>query len=364
MIDLLVFNKQLSLLGEVSEYIDLQIERKLDTYSELMLTVGANEEKISLLKDGNVITTQSNPSYGYVIQHVRYAENNNKVIEVVAFSLNYLLTYRAIFPQQTITSNHETAIRRFVSKNAINPDDPKRVIPRLELGDNGNIGFRTTFVKTGGNVLEYVMSVANEVGATVDILIDHRFATMYLSVQKGVNRSANQSTNPVVMFSEEFDNVLNQEYFLSYINYKNAAIVAGEGEGNNRIVVNISQSSGLDRRELYVDARDLQREYQDDNGNEQLIPLDEYTDALISRGQESLLETSFIETFEAEVDDTQFVYGVDYTIGDTVSVRSKTFNFVSHVPVSSVTITANPSGVKIVPTLGTALPNLYRKGVR
>lgn len=43
--------------------------------------------------------------------------------------------------------------------------------------------------------------------------------------------------------------------------WRNFAYVLGEGEGDARIQTTVDQTSGAERRELYVDARDLQREF-------------------------------------------------------------------------------------------------------
>lgn len=364
MIELFIFDQQLNLQNEISEYINIEIERKGNAYSQLVLDIQATDNTIGSLVVNNIITTQSNTSYGYIIQHIEYTQSSQETLRVVAFSLNYILTFRSIYPQQVFNGKHEDAIRYFVSRNCIDTNNPNRKIPMLSLGQYNNIGSSSTFIRTGGDLLEYVLSIANEVGATIDILIDHSSKSLFLIVTSGTDRSASQSANPRVMFSEDFDNILTQNYFLSFIDYKNAAVIAGEGEGEEREIVDVNPASGLQRRELYVDARDLQSTYQDDNNQEVTIPPQQYTDALISRGNEALLEVELIETFEADVDNTQFIYGVDYFVGDTVSVKNLRLNLTVDVKVSSVKITSNSSGVKVVPQLGTALPNLYRLGGR
>ena len=63
-----------------------------------------------------------------------------------------------------------------------------------------------------------------------------------------------------MVFSRDYDNLYNQEYTDDVNNLRTTALVAGEGEGADREIVVVNDNySGLDRYELYVDARDLQQ---------------------------------------------------------------------------------------------------------
>lgn len=76
--------------------------------------------------------------------------------------------------------------------------------------------------------------------------------------------------------------------------WRNYAYVLGEGEGSTRRQVIVDQRGGQERRELYVDARDLQ----------QTVDGTTYTNAqydamLAQRGREKLAETRIVEYAEA-----------------------------------------------------------------
>lgn len=362
MIDLLVFDYYLNLRGEISDYEELEIDRNFNTYSQMVLIAPATDENISILKTGNIIVTSSNKNYGYLIEHINYNDNGSRTLEIVAYSLNFLLTYRAIYPQQLYRGNIEDVIRSFIARNATNPIQSYRTIPLLNLGPISGIIGNVVSSNSGGVLLEHVMKLANSVNATVDILINFNNRTFEAVVSQAVNRSSSQSANPLVFFSREFDNILQEQYFLSLLQYKNAYVVAGEGEGSARFIAEDNTLSGLERRELFVDARDLQRSYTDDDGVIQQIPINEYTNTLISRGMENLLDTPIIETFDAIIDDTQFVYGRDYFVGDIVSVVNERLELTLNLQVSSAKIKSNQQGLVISTTIGTALPNIYARG--
>lgn len=324
MIDLYVFDLGINLLGEISEYKELEIERHYTKVSELTLRVAATKENLRLLKHDNIITTQDNAKYGYIIEHFFYTDEDETEIEIYAYSLNYLLSWREIEKQQRFVGNVEDVVKAFINSNCINPANPNRVIPNLRLTSNNGVNVITESTATGKNVANHCFELCNTHEMCVDVLINHQDKKFDVVTWQGVDRSTLQHSNPHVIFSKEFDNIINQKYVNNKTNFKNVAIVAGEGEGIARKVVIVNNElSGFNRRELYVDARDLQSKYTDDNGNEIILSPSQYEKLLQERGNEKLPEYQIIETFESEVDMySQFTYGVDYGLGDKVSIRN------------------------------------------
>lgn len=75
--------------------------------------------------------------------------------------------------------------------------------------------------------------------------------------------------------------------------------------------------TGLARREIYIDARDLQSDSDPDNP---LTP-EEYTAVLTARGREKLAENKLVRSFSTEVRtyNPTYTYGEDYQLGDTIT---------------------------------------------
>jgi len=143
-------------------------------------------------------------------------------------------------------------------------------------------------------------------------------------VWKGKDRTDDQTENSWAIFSDSFYNVKNAVYDRDESEYKNFAYVAGEGEGSARVIVEVDLRSSADeeRRELYVDARDLQSTYQDDAGNEHTYTADQYRALLRQRGLEKLAEYQKIETVNSDVDpNANLTYGVDFDLGDLCTYR-------------------------------------------
>ena len=97
-------------------------------------------------------------------------------------------------------------------------------------------------------------------------------------------------------------------------------LVAGEGEGVYRMTSTVAcafgAGTGLNRRELYTDARDVSSTVD----NETLTDA-EYNAQLSQRGLENLAENIATKSFEGKVETTRmYRYGEDFFLGDMVQI--------------------------------------------
>ena len=113
-----------------------------------------------------------------------------------------------------------------------------------------------------------------------------------------------------LVFSEKFGNLIVNSISISSENYKNYAIVFGEGEGENRIKVYVDATNGEDRRDLIVDAKDIQKEENETN--------ESYNSRLFARGIERLLENK--QTFSCAFTPYSNDFGTKYDLGDILNL--------------------------------------------
>lgn len=67
-----------------------------------------------------------------------------------------------------------------------------------------------------------------------------------------------------MILSPEFDSLGQLSYSASDLEYKNYAIIAGQGEGIDRRIMTIRDSTGFDRYELFGEARDIEEKEGED----------------------------------------------------------------------------------------------------
>lgn len=111
------------------------------------------------------------------------------------------------------------------------------------------------------------------------------------------------------------------------------------------------------RRELYIDARDLQSDSDPDNP---LTP-EQYAAVLTTRGNEKLSEHQLVQSFLVNVRDRGSTYtlGEDYQLGDTITVIDEKLNVTVDAVVQGVTRSISRTGETMELTLGYGQPTAY-----
>lgn len=236
-------------------------------------------------------------------------------------SLESILDRRIIWPQLNLDSKIQTAIKRLLFKNVIDPDDEGRIISNFIFEESDDEVFESMEIRaqyTGDNLYDTISEICKEykIGFQVK-LINKKFV---FKLYRGVDRSFSQIKNSRVIFSPEFENIVDSKFVESAKNLRNIAVVAGEDSENGRRFLIIGDKIGLKRRELYVDARDIQSENEDGS----LISDEEYYEKLNNRGNSKLTDYKYVNTFEGQVEtEQQFLYGRDFFKGDIVQLMTE-----------------------------------------
>lgn len=177
-----------------------------------------------------------------------------------------------------------------------------------KLAKQGNLGFKVVFYP----------SIKKEI----------------FTVYRGVDRT--KPENYIGAFSTKYGNLIGVELQEGTSDFKNCAIILGGGEEGDRIIAFAftEYKSGEERRELFVDAKDLQRKYTvevntgtvDENGNpkmsreEREYTEEEYQKMLENKGLEKLAEQVKVFDISLDVAQTNIKFGVDYFLGDRMPV--------------------------------------------
>ena len=184
-----------------------------------------------------------------------------------------------------------------------------------------------------------------------------------LRVTRGVDRTKwNKEGNPPVVFSQSLSNIERTSYIVNSEDYKNVAYIAGEGEEEDRKWYEVyapdqvqtyaesesQNKKGWLRKELWIDARDVQSE--DEEGN--ALSESEYEEAIKQRANEKFAENQLSETYEATITEAnkQYTYGVDYNKGDWVTVVDNELGI--EVDVQITEVTKSVEGVREIVDLG------------
>jgi len=147
----------------------------------------------------------------------------------------------------------------------------------------------------------------------------------------GTDRSYDQTDVTYVVFSPKFENIINSSYIESKSSLKNVTLVGGEGEGAARKYTTVGNGSGLDRREIFTDARDISS----DVGNGVVLTESEYT------AQLKKVETTIM-----------FKYGEDFFNGDVVQIANE-YGHETKARILEIVMSENEDGISVYPTFKT-----------
>lgn len=311
---LIVLDKNFDTIGAIPLFRTLIWVRRYEKLGCFELHTA--KDYFDLLNQGRYLYRNDADELG-VIDEVNYSqdENGNRESYAKGNFAEILLADRVIQPMITLTGSIEDGMRKLVEGYAITPIDAKRKIKHLKLGAKAEIAGTMDIQVTGDNLSEKLYDIGNAYGISHRIRYDFLKNDLAFEVWEGKDRRDSQTKNSWAVFSNAFYNIRDVVYNRNSASYKNFAYVAGAGEGSSRIVVevDIRTDPEEERREIYVDARDLQQ--QDGKGNS--IPLSTYKAQLIQRGKEKLSEYRKVETVESGVDHlANLVYKTDFDLGD------------------------------------------------
>lgn len=329
-------------IGEVNQYESLIWPDKFNGYASFELWAPITEENSEYFKKGNILWCGGDNAAVIEIVKSEIDENGTKTYNVKGRTLEMLLTTRIIWgTYNAVNKDTSTAMYEIVNQNCVNPSNANRKIPYLKLAEDLKFGGKLTYQKTGGEVYDSLSTIASTYDLGFSVLFRPKTKELIFEVLEGVDRTVEQSVNDPVEFSTELEDLLSSSYYTNDQDIKNVAFVQGEGSGSSRKSVTSGEanSKGFGRRELYVDARDLQSASVDENGEEQNLSPTEYTQVLTQRGNDKLSECKTTETFEAQIrvfGDVQYEFGKDYQKGDKVTVRDRQLNVVVSARITEV----------------------------
>lgn len=245
-------------------------------------------------------------------------------IKISGRSLESILERRIVWKQTVLKGKLQAEVKRLLTENLIDPTNPARKIENFVFKESTDERITTLDVDTqffGETLYDAIYSLCEDkkIAFRIRLTADNQFE---FELFVGADRTYAQTENVWVVFSPAFDNLLSSDHLESRTTLKNVALSAGEGEGSDRKTSEVfgdKEPSGLDRRELFVDASGVSSTTEDGSMLES-----EYLEQLKEKGKESLSENKETDTFEGEIESSiQYVYGRDFFIGDLVQVENE-----------------------------------------
>lgn len=286
-----IYDKNLNRIGMLETWVSLLWNEGYNTTGSFIVECQQTRDIARLLCVGNYIGRGDFNT----LCLIRSVEVKDHLIVASGFPAVTILKERvstAVIDNQ----NAEEALRSLVANMS-----PWENVELGEVSGITDVFARQTSDKT---LLEYCEEIAAEVDAGFRFRFDKANKKLLFEVYKPVK-------NQNLVFATKFGNLSEIIYSETDNQFKNVAVVAGAGEGDARITVVVGDltATGADRRELYVDARNVQLEEEETE--------EQYRARLENYGLERLAEQIKIQNIGAEINSDEF--GTRYTLGDVVT---------------------------------------------
>lgn len=316
--DIYVLNENFETVGILDHYESLIWTDRYYSYGDFEIYTNFTSSILSLMQHDRYLQIAES-EHIMIVEGVEVASDSElgERLIISGRSLESILTRRIIWNTISVTGSLQTGLANIINACFTNPTDSARQISNFIFTPSEDTRITALTWEqqmTGDNVYDVVNAICEEhnMGFKVTLNDQNQFVmTLYM----GEDRSYDQDpdTNPYVVFSPSYENIINSNYLDNTTEMKNVALVAGEDSGSARRTITIGSTEGLPRRELYVDARDIQSEQ-----------VTSYNDALKERGLQYLDENKRVISFEGKVEATKmFKYGIDFFMGDVVQIANE-----------------------------------------
>lgn len=258
MIDVYVLNGDLEQIGIIDNYTSLIWVNRYDTEGDCELYIEATSENLKLLKKGNYLSRLDDEMVCRIekVELDTDVENGNYII-VTGYDVKKILGQRIIWSQTNVDGNVEDYIRDLVYTSLVNPILSARQIKNASgranffLGDKAGFTDVTSQQSTYDKVNKKVQELCKKYGWGYKVITD--VGNFYFLLYVGTDR-----TNSVI-FADDFENLISTKYIEDSSNLANVALIGGEGEGSERSRNVSGYAEGLNRNEIFVDAKDISR---------------------------------------------------------------------------------------------------------
>lgn len=287
---------------EIYSYLSphvIQWNRKYYDFGDFELNIPVNQYH----EDIKYIYLEGHDELGIVQKKQYYVSDNEELINLSGFFIEKILDDKITYPMYNGRNKCEYIARDIVTTYK---DD----IP-LYFEEYHSLGETISLQSTGDNLGSKIFEIFKPQELSYKIKYNFTDSKLYFDTYQGLDRTQSQAVNNYVVFNTVYSGVVDYNINIDNSNYKNYAIIGGQGEGTQRIYETLDISNGGYKYKIFVDARDLAQDE---------MTLAEYKQILADRGLEKLQEYKIINNYSINVLPESYKYKNDYDLGDKVDV--------------------------------------------
>lgn len=374
-----IYDKEFNLIREISEYNSLIFTENAEGIGEFELHL--REKDVDIESFGHYMKVGNDLSLVGIIEYEYwngdgFDQESAEDYTVKGYTLMGLLANRIILPEVWSTTGYrhynapiEDIIYDLIDSQCIHSTYKERNIPYLHIPQSRHRGKTITADYRNNSLVETLQELISQTNLYFQFEMRPKEKGLWLWILEGDDHRSGEDK---YIISKRYDRVQEETYEHSALGTKNYAYVYGEGDGAERELVKVYRDSeneykediddnaegipsSIDRREVYIDARDVQS---DDVANEEVtgeeVDEDELKrktrQVLFDRGVEKLNELR--ETASLEFVASPDEYGTCYNLGDMLLYRNEETGTTQEGKVVEVTHTFEGASHTVVVTCG------------
>lgn len=321
------YDTSLNKKAVVFNWLSMLWQPQYNNVGSFVLEFQESSELFGLIKQLDYVVFDEDPD---TVMMVWGVELKNKKVVISGHSAVYLLEHR-VSTDVVKNENAEIAMRQQVQNMT-----PWECVA---LGELQGFTDKFTAQTSDGSILEYCLTIS-------------QFADMGFRFRKSgkslLFETYKPDLNRNVRYSVKLGNMGDERYSESEKEFKNVAIVAGAVIDNERVMVVVGDTSavGASRREMYVDARDIQPEEGETR--------EEYEQRLIRRGKKKLAE-------KIKIVNTSFsILTEDVKLGDKVLLNPTYTDETLEARVTMITYKVQNNMMQKNISIGQPIPTIRR----
>lgn len=265
--DLWVLDENLDAVNILDTYKSLIWTDRFYEYGDFEITMPMNMTILDTVKQDRYLWRKDS-EHVMIIEKILIEEDaeDGDVLTITGRSLESILDRRVIWGLKNLSGNLQNGIEELLNDCIIDPSKLERKIDNFIFEETADPSITALTIEaqyTGDNLYDVVKALCEERGVGFRVRLNDQKQFVF-SLYSGADRSYDQFANPSVIFSPKFDNITDASYMESKSSFKNVTLVGGEGEGSARRYTAVGNTSGLERRELFTDARDISSDISED----------------------------------------------------------------------------------------------------
>lgn len=357
--ELYILDDQFRRVEVFEKYESLIWAERFNSLGDFRLTVQATDENRKILMEGVRLALRGSWRVMEIETVQDSTDSEGKaILTATGPSLEYLLTQRVVRyslsdtldTKWVISDTAPATIARSVFENicVLGLLSSNDVIPYI---NQDSTFFPTDTIDEPTDLIDYEMEPMTLYDAEkrlcdvydmgFRLIRNYDESELWFDIYMGSDRTSQQTDYPAVIFSQGLDNLQNTSQLTTKTQYKNVAIVISPVGVRTVYALDVDSSvAGFDRRVMVVTASDIT----DASSSVANARMDQ-------RGAEALGQARKFSGFDGEINqNAQYVYQVDYFLGDLVELRN-TLGTKTVVKVTEQIFVSDKEGDRSYPTL-------------